>query len=77
MAAADFWGNREKAQEVVGRLKGLKAVVKPLEEALKAADDLAALVEMAAGGRELAAEVPGRGRAAGEGASTSWRSSRS
>jgi peptide chain release factor 2 len=58
MAAPDFWGNREKAQEVVGRLKGLKAVAKPVEEASKAAGDLAALVEMAEEDPDMAAEVP-------------------
>ena len=58
MAAPDFWGNQEKAREVVGELKGLKAVLKPLEEVLKAADNLAALVEMAQEDDDLAAEVP-------------------
>jgi peptide chain release factor 2 len=58
MAAPDFWGNREKAQEVVGRLKGLKAVAKPVEEVSKAAGDLAALVEMAEEDPDMAAEVP-------------------
>ncbi len=59
MGAADFWSNQEKAQEVVGRLKALKAILKPLEEALKGAEDLAVLVEMAAEDESLAAEVPG------------------
>ena len=59
MGEQDFWGNRERAQEVVGRLKGLKAVVRPLEEAVKACDDLAALIEMAAEDEGMAAEVPG------------------
>jgi len=59
MAAPDFWGNQERAREVVGELKGLKAVLKPLEEVLKAADNLAALVEMAQEDDDLAAEVPG------------------
>ena len=58
MAAADFWNNRERAQEVVVQLKGLKALIKPLEEAVKLADDLAALVEMADEDDDLAAEVP-------------------
>jgi peptide chain release factor 2 len=58
MAAPDFWGNQERAREVLGELKGLKAVLKPLEEVLKAADNLAALVEMAKEDDDLAAEVP-------------------
>ncbi len=59
MAASDFWNNQEKAQAVVAELKGLKAVLKPLDEAIKGAADLAALVEMAVEDDELAAEVPG------------------
>jgi peptide chain release factor 2 len=58
MAAPDFWGNQEKAQAVVGQLKAVKAVLRPLEEAIKAADDVAALVEMAADDEGFAAEVP-------------------
>ena len=48
-----------KAQEVVGRLKGLKSVVKPLEDAVRGSDDLAAMIEMAAEDEGMAAEVPG------------------
>jgi peptide chain release factor 2 len=59
MAAPDFWNNQEKAREVVAELKGLKAVLKPLDETISAADDLATLVEMAQEDDELAAEVPG------------------
>ena len=59
MAAPDFWNNQEKAREVVAELKGLKAVLKPLDEAIAAADDLATLVEMAQEDDELATEVPG------------------
>jgi peptide chain release factor 2 len=58
MAQPDFWNNQEKAQEVVAQLKGLKAVLKPLEETLSMADDLAAMVEMAAEDDSFAAEVP-------------------
>jgi peptide chain release factor 2 len=59
MGAADFWNNQEKAREVVAELKGLTAVLKPLEETLKAAANLATLVEMAQEDDDLAAEVPG------------------
>jgi peptide chain release factor 2 len=40
-------------------LKALKAVLKPAEELIRAADDLAALVEMAREDESLAEEVPG------------------
>jgi peptide chain release factor 2 len=59
MAAPDFWNNQEKAREVVAELKGLKAVLKPLDETIAAADDLATLVEMAQEDDDLATEVPG------------------
>lgn len=59
MAAPDFWNNQERAREVVGELKSLRAVLKPLEEVVKAADNLAALVEMAREDEDFAAEVPG------------------
>ncbi len=59
MGQGDFWNYREKAQEVVGRLKGLKSLVKPLEDAIRASDDMAAMIEMAEEDEGLAAEVPG------------------
>lgn len=58
MAASDFWDNQEKAQATVAQFKGLKALLRPMEEALKAADDLGVLVEMAAEDESMAAEVP-------------------
>ena len=59
MAAPDFWNNQEMAREVVAELKGLKAVLKPLEEVLNGGDNLAALMEMAQEDDDLATEVPG------------------
>lgn len=48
MAASGFWDNQEKAQSVVGEMKGLRSVVVPLREALAAADDLDGLIEILA-----------------------------
>jgi len=59
MADPDFWNNPEKAQETVGQLKSLKTVLRPLDEAVRAGDDLATLVEMAEEDESFAAEVPG------------------
>ncbi len=59
MAAPDFWNNQEKARDVVAELKGLKGLLKPLDEVSKGADDLAALMEMAQEDEDLAAEAPG------------------
>lgn len=58
MASADFWDNQEKAQERVAERKGLIGIVKPLDEALKSSDDLAAMIEMAEEDESFAAEVP-------------------
>jgi peptide chain release factor 2 len=59
MGAADFWNNQEKAQEVVGQLKSLKAVLKPLEEGVRGDEDLETLIEMAQDDESLTAEVAG------------------
>ena len=40
MGAPDFWSSQERAQETIGRLKALRAVVKPVSEVFKAADDI-------------------------------------
>ena len=47
MGEADFWNNQERAQATVAELKGLNSVLKPLEEALAAGNDLEALEELA------------------------------
>jgi peptide chain release factor 2 len=57
MAAANFWNNPEKAQATVAQLKDLKAVLKPLEDAIKGSEDLEVLLEMAEQDDDLAAEV--------------------
>jgi len=59
MAAADFWNNQEKAQEVVGQLKSLKSVVAPLEESIAAAEDLQAMLELAEEDDSILGEVRG------------------
>ncbi len=59
MAALDFWSNQEAARETVGQLKSVKGIVKPLEEVIRCADDLAAMLEMAEEDSAFAAEVPG------------------
>jgi peptide chain release factor 2 len=58
MAAPDFWGYPERAQSVVAELKGLKAILKPLEEVVRGLDDLGALMEMADEDEGFAREVP-------------------
>jgi peptide chain release factor 2 len=57
MAAPDFWSNQEKAQATIAELKALGAILKPLDEAGRADDDLAALVDMAREDSSLEAEL--------------------
>ncbi len=57
MAAPDFWNNQEQAQEIVGRLKAVNAVVKPLTELERASADLETMVEMAEEDPGFAPEV--------------------
>lgn len=47
MAAPEFWNNQEAARDVMAELKTLKSVVVPMEESLKATDDLAELMHLA------------------------------
>jgi len=58
MAAAGFWNDRELAQRRVADRKTLLGVLKPLDAAQSAGDDLTALIEMAAEDESFAAEVP-------------------
>jgi peptide chain release factor 2 len=57
MAAGDFWNNQERAQQTVGRLKGLRSVVVPLKNAVDAAADLDGLLDMLAEDDSVAGEV--------------------
>ncbi len=55
MAAPDFWDDPDAAQQVVQRLKGLKAVVDPLSEMTRRLDDAAVLLELAEEEKDAAA----------------------
>ncbi len=57
MAQPGFWDNQEAAQATIADLKALGAILKPLDEAIAAAADLQALVEMADEDPSLAGEV--------------------
>ncbi len=52
-----FWNDQERAQAIIGELKGLSAVVDPLDKALAGAGDLAAMLEMAEEDDSFAGEV--------------------
>lgn len=53
-----FWGSQEKAQATIAELKSLTVVVAPLDEAISAAEDLDALLEMAEEDPSFAEEAP-------------------
>ena len=59
MSAPDFWNSQEAAQATVAELKGVKTVLKPLDEAFQAIDDLDVMIEMAEEDEGFAGEVPG------------------
>jgi protein subunit release factor B len=58
MAGPGFWDNQEKAQGTVTELKSLKALLRPLDEAQAACDDLEVMIEMAEDDASFEAEVP-------------------
>ncbi|MDA7978102.1 MAG: peptide chain release factor 2 [Pirellulales bacterium] len=57
MSEPDFWNDQEAAQETIGQLKQLTAVVKPVGELVAAVEDLEAMLEMAAEDESFAMEV--------------------
>jgi len=57
MAEPGFWDNQEKAQATIAELKALGALLKPMTEAISAADDLRTLMEMADEEPSLLGEV--------------------
>ena len=59
MMAPGFWDDQEKAQQVVGKLKALKAVLKPFEEMDAELENLDALLEFGQEDEDMAAEIPG------------------
>jgi peptide chain release factor 2 len=57
MTEATFWDNQEEAQKLVGELKTLKSLVKPLEDALQSAADIPGLLELAGDDATTLADV--------------------
>ena len=60
MAAPGFWNDPDSAAAAVSRLKAVKSVLKPLDEAGSALEDLDVLIEMGEEDTALAAEIPGQ-----------------
>ena len=57
MAEAGFWNDADKAQATVAELKQINAVLKPLNEAIAAVDDLEALTELVREDESLEADL--------------------
>jgi len=57
MSQPDFWDDNDAAQKTVSQLKGLKSIVTPMDELSTSAEDLSALMEMAAEDESIAEEV--------------------
>jgi len=59
MGRPDFWNHSDAAQQIVLKLKGLKAIVAPMDELTRSSGDLEALLEMADEDPEMVEEVRG------------------
>lgn len=57
MAQPGFWDNSERAQQTIGELKSLRALIKPLTEAIQNVEHFGEMLEMAAGDEDFAKEV--------------------
>ena len=56
MSSAGFWDDQEKAQVVVGKLRSLKAILKPFDEMSAELADVDLMIEL--DDAELSAEIP-------------------
>ena len=59
MNEGTFWDNPDAAQKTIQKVKVLNVLLKPYEELAKAADDLNAMVELAADDSSFEAELEG------------------
>src|SRR5438093_1320590 len=57
MGQPAFWDNPEKAQQIIGQLKTLNALIKPYEDLKTAGADLQALAELAEEDASLESEL--------------------
>ena len=58
MSCAEFWNDQEKAQIVVGKLRSLKAILKPFDELGIELADIELMIEL--DDDELSVEIPGK-----------------
>ncbi len=57
MGATNFWDNPEKAQQTIGQVKPLNAVLKPFEELASQGEEITTLAELAEEDASLEAEL--------------------
>ena len=57
MAQPGFWDSPERAQGMIGQLKSLRAVIKPLADSIHTAQQVLEMLELTAGDESFAEEV--------------------
>jgi peptide chain release factor 2 len=57
MAEPGFWGNPERAQTMIGELKSIRALIKPLADSIQTTQHVLEMVELADGDLSLEEEV--------------------
>ena len=60
MTAPGFWDDQERAQSTIGKLRNLKAILKPLDEMVAGQTDLNLMLELGAEDEEIRSEIPGK-----------------
>lgn len=57
MAEPTFWNNSERAQGMIGQLKSIRSVIKPLSDSIYTAEQIPEMLELTAGDESLVDEV--------------------
>jgi peptide chain release factor 2 len=57
MAEPGFWDNQERAQGMIGQLKSIRLVIKPLAESIHAADQLLEMLDLSDGDESVNEEI--------------------
>ncbi len=58
MVAPDFWDSPNQAQEIIDQRKALLSLLKPLDDAFTASEDLQVMIDMANEDESFAQEIP-------------------
>ncbi len=58
MCGPTFWDDQEKSAEILGELKAIRAILKPMDEAFRQLDDIDAMIQLAEEDPAFGEEVP-------------------